>query len=507
MILAFLQLLDGELSSALTSISSIPELVTALKRFAPAAAGVLTGTVVMVFVGFAPMEHLTITVRVVSVLVQAILSGISSWICANSSWRVSVLRGIASARSPPATSCSDKGKGKEVAEEGRLVEAGSSPPLGWVPAEDGDGYGAVGGEALDWTLLQLFGRLSYRDRDRDRGSLGSSPCRTWRAPGSSPCLWTALTEVASSLASRCGGLRRLRGHEAAAAVASNSNHCSAVVWAKPAFDAATGDFQLDADAAVERMASGLVGTVRRGDTVLVLASRLVKLLFAVPLIPPNPSRPGVAHAHLLRAVSQTKPSAAVSQSQTGARYIASVAGASGKIAVALSGLRWQSVEDLEEEGVEGGAPVANAMAAYLIQDTSGATKPVVVTAGSAAHNDLGPDGVIVSWLPQYHDCGLMFLLLSGASPDAFLLEDDAAFLDCGSVDVAAIRSLRFLTHATLAARHEALESFKIGPDPEPDPLEDARRKARHEALESLKIGPCETRLPICKSCYNASFIL
>jgi hypothetical protein len=44
-------------------------------------------------------------------------------------------------------------------------------------------------------------------------------------------------------------------------------------------------------------------------------------------------------------VSQTKPSAAVSQSQTGARYIASVAGASGKIAIALSGLRWQSVED------------------------------------------------------------------------------------------------------------------------------------------------------------------
>jgi hypothetical protein len=96
MILAFLQLLDGELSNALTSISSIPELVTALKRFAPAAAGVLTGTVVMVFVGFAPMEHLTIMVRVVFVLVQAIISGISSWICANSSWRVSVLRGIAS---------------------------------------------------------------------------------------------------------------------------------------------------------------------------------------------------------------------------------------------------------------------------------------------------------------------------------------------------------------------------------------------------------------------------
>ena len=79
------------------------------------------------------------------------------------------LHPIQPARSPPATTCRDKGKGKEVAEEGRLVEAGSSPPLGWVPAEDGDGYGgrdAVGGEGVDWTLLpddtvlQLFGRLS-----------------------------------------------------------------------------------------------------------------------------------------------------------------------------------------------------------------------------------------------------------------------------------------------------------------------------------------------------------
>lgn len=115
------------------------------------------------------------------------------------------------------------------------MEAGSSPPLGWVAAEDGDGdagRAAAGGEDVDWTLLpddtvlQLFGRLSYRDR----GSLGST-CRTWRALGSSPCLWTALdlrahrcdAEVAASLASRCAGLRRLRlrGHEAAMAVASS----------------------------------------------------------------------------------------------------------------------------------------------------------------------------------------------------------------------------------------------------------------------------------------------
>ncbi|KAK1629443.1 hypothetical protein QYE76_003758 [Lolium multiflorum] len=225
----------------------------------------------------------------------------------------------------------------------------------------------------------------------------------------------------------------------------------AFVWADD--DAATGDMSYTAltysqlDAAVERIASGLLGPLTRGDTLLVLASpglRLVKLLFAcqragltaVPVIPPNPSRPGPAHAHLLRAVSQTRPCAAVAD----ARYVDAVAGASGRIADALSGLRWLSVEELELEGGSG-ATMAGCGPddTYLIQYTSGATgvpKPVVVTAGSAAHNvraarrayDLGPASVIVSWLPQYHDCGLMFLLLtvvSGAtcvlaSPDAFL---------------------------------------------------------------------------------------
>jgi hypothetical protein len=82
---------------------------------------------------------------------------------------------------------------------------------------------------VDWralpddTVLQLFARLNYRDR----ASMASA-CRAWRALGSSPCLWRTLDlrahrydrEVASSLASRCGSLRRirLRGHEAAEAV-------------------------------------------------------------------------------------------------------------------------------------------------------------------------------------------------------------------------------------------------------------------------------------------------
>lgn len=76
---------------------------------------------------------------------------------------------------------------------------------------------------------------------------------------------------------------------------------------------------------------------------------------------------------------------------------------------------------------------------YLIQYTSGATgipKPVVITAGAAAHNvraarkayDLNPNSVIVSWLPQYHDCGLMFLLLTVISGATCVLTSPITFL-------------------------------------------------------------------------------
>jgi acyl-CoA synthetase (AMP-forming)/AMP-acid ligase II len=76
----------------------------------------------------------------------------------------------------------------------------------------------------------------------------------------------------------------------------------------------------------------------------------------------------------------------------------------------------------------------------LVQYTSGATgipKPVLVTAGSAAHNvraarkayDLHPNSIIVSWLPQFHDCGLMFLLLTLVSGATCVLTSPAAFVN------------------------------------------------------------------------------
>ncbi|KAJ9188526.1 hypothetical protein P3X46_003878 [Hevea brasiliensis] len=84
-------------------------------------------------------------------------------------------------------------------------------------------------EAVDWTslpddtVIQVFSCLSYRDR----ASL-SSTCRTWRALGVSPCLWTSLdlrahkcdVAMAASLASRCVSLQKLRfrGAESADAI-------------------------------------------------------------------------------------------------------------------------------------------------------------------------------------------------------------------------------------------------------------------------------------------------
>ncbi|XP_066388451.1 protein ARABIDILLO 1-like isoform X1 [Miscanthus floridulus] len=108
--------------------------------------------------------------------------------------------------------------------EGRVVRGASRVVSAGPEGEEDAGAVEVDWRALpDDTVLQLFARLNYRDR----ASMASA-CRAWRALGSSPCLWSTLDlrahrydrEVASSLASRCGSLRRLRlrGHEAVEAV-------------------------------------------------------------------------------------------------------------------------------------------------------------------------------------------------------------------------------------------------------------------------------------------------
>jgi acyl-CoA synthetase (AMP-forming)/AMP-acid ligase II len=203
------------------------------------------------------------------------------------------------------------------------------------------------------------------------------------------------------------------------------------------------------NAAVQRMARSLLETVSRADTVLMLASpnlRLVKLIFAcqhagvvaVPLIPPHPSAKGAAQRHLLRAVSQTKPAAAVAD----ARYIDTLM--NSPASAPLKSLLWLSVCRLEslaaaDDNDEGwtwtGYTGCGRGETYLIQ-YSGAPRPVVVTAGAAAHNvraarvayALHPGSVITSWLPQYHDCGLMFLLLTLVAGATCVLASPAAFV-------------------------------------------------------------------------------
>lgn len=209
----------------------------------------------------------------------------------------------------------------------------------------------------------------------------------------------------------------------------------------------------------------LLASLQKRDTVVILCPpglHLVKLIFAcqrasllsVPIIPPNPSFKNPLHYnHLIRVLSQTKPKAALASPlyiSTVHRYISSPS-SDEKLVRLLKNVRWISIDDEDGDG-DGDGNLVNLNNSsstysgcgvddvYLVQYTSGATgipKPVLVTAGSAAHNvrtarsayDLHPNSVIVSWLPQYHDCGLMFLLLTVVSGATCVLTSPTAFIN------------------------------------------------------------------------------
>lgn len=209
---------------------------------------------------------------------------------------------------------------------------------------------------------------------------------------------------------------------------------------------------------VHTISSQLLGPLQRGDTVVILSSpglKLVEIIFAcqragllsVPISPPNPSFANGNYHHLVRVLSQTKPKAAIAHCGYIAKvhqYISS-SNSNTELVKLLRNLRWISTEDIRDKTVDlkcsGSASYTGCKAdeLYLIQYTSGATgipKPVLITAGSAAHNvrtarkayDLHPNSVIASWLPQYHDCGLMFLLLTIVSGATCVLTSPAAFI-------------------------------------------------------------------------------
>ncbi|KAK7351704.1 hypothetical protein VNO77_11338 [Canavalia gladiata] len=227
----------------------------------------------------------------------------------------------------------------------------------------------------------------------------------------------------------------------------------AFIWAEN-LDSCTPLSYEQLNTSVEVISSQLLIILQRGDTVLLLCPPgldLVEIIFgcqragllSVPIIPPHPSFANENYHHLIRAISQTKPKAAIAHPH----YISSIrhyvsSSNNNNLSHMLQSFRWISIDDIKH-----GKANLNTLThsgcktedVYLVQYTSGATgvpKPVLVTAGSAAHNvrtarkayDLHPNSTIVSWLPQFHDCGLMFLLLTIVSGATCVLTSPIAFI-------------------------------------------------------------------------------
>ncbi|KAM7256188.1 hypothetical protein ACFE04_011929 [Oxalis oulophora] len=212
---------------------------------------------------------------------------------------------------------------------------------------------------------------------------------------------------------------------------------------------------------VQVISSQLSLQLERRGTAVILCSpglELVEIIFGcqraglltVPISPPDPSFENENYHHLVRVLSQTKPKAAIAHRDYIAsvqRYISS-SSSNQELAKMLKGLKWISTQEIKTNMSDLCMTAISSSSytgcatneVYLIQYTSGATgipKPVLVTAGSAAHNvrmarkayDLHPNTVIISWLPQYHDCGLMFLLLTIVSGASCVLASPMAFLN------------------------------------------------------------------------------
>ncbi|KAG6403191.1 hypothetical protein SASPL_135408 [Salvia splendens] len=231
-------------------------------------------------------------------------------------------------------------------------------------------------------------------------------------------------------------------------------HKPAFIWAEDRVEGPSFLTYAQLNSAVHSISSSLSQSLHKGDTVVILSGpglELVEIIFAcqrarliaVPVTPPHLSLANNHnHHHLVRVLSQTKPCAALatrSYIRAAGEYSSCT---SSRLSTLLEQLRWIATEDLMEQsehhetsGYEG----CRANEVYLIQYTSGATgipKPVLVTAGAAAHNvraarrsyDLHLNSMIALWLPQYHDCGLLFLLLTVVSGATCVLASPSAFV-------------------------------------------------------------------------------
>jgi acyl-CoA synthetase (AMP-forming)/AMP-acid ligase II/acyl carrier protein len=132
---------------------------------------------------------------------------------------------------------------------------------------------------------------------------------------------------------------------------------------------------------------------------------------AVPAYPPHPNRPD---PRIEQIVADARAGLALT---TGA--IKSTLEARRAQVPGVASLRWLATDSLPSELAEGWrGPAVDADTLALLQYTSGSTlapKGVMVTHGNILHNSaeidraMGqtPDSVSVSWLPHFHDMGLM----------------------------------------------------------------------------------------------------
>jgi phthiocerol/phenolphthiocerol synthesis type-I polyketide synthase C len=196
------------------------------------------------------------------------------------------------------------------------------------------------------------------------------------------------------------------------------------------------------DARVRAIAAALGDRVRPGDRALIVcppgldyvASFLACLyagVIAVPVYPPDPVLLKRTLPRLLGVITDARPAVVMAT-----RSIAAMADQIAQLAPGLGELGWLTVDDIDMDAARSWTcPSINGDTVAFLQYTSGSTgrpKGVVVSHGNLLHNlksindqILGyhPDNHMVTWLPPYHDMGLIGGLLSpayGAFPTTFM---------------------------------------------------------------------------------------